>query len=1419
MSKDHEGGEEENDFSFNELIDNILTEDVEKKHNDENHNIDENIHQDHDIDMDTVEHHEVSGNEPEIHRTHNISHDDHDDVDMPDFEAEQLVNAVASAMNDIDTNEKNMDDNTHKISDITNDEHELRHQNDDDEQHNEWARILQEGLMQNDSDHGIHSDDDHIVETHDLHDDTNLGTDNIQHTIDQLDRDDENLRLAILESLQNLDEGEEQPQEQPQSQLTTDEIPKDIHVESESKKEPTKKPVAKKTSKKKKKEKSKDKTTQTEKGSPKKKKSVKHKKAKDKTKDKEDDLDFNDVLQGLMSETGETAGNKTTQKSAKAGQDVDEDDADARAIVEETLKAFERELMGSSEEPSKTTTTKKAKKTTKQTAKDKSVTAKKPSKKTETTKKKKKKATKKADKSTEDNFQEDDDFSKALADMVNQVVSTSLGDESAAPKGEPSKKTKTKAKKKKTEKPQPINIPTWNHTQITPHQDESRAEVITTPANDEAFDLNQIMQNAIAMAFQEQDEDNFNASAMEEFNRSLGNFSVSDMTPAGKSAAKKKTAKKKELKKKKKPTKPKVAKERKIVLQKVVKEKKKKIKLPKPPKKPKKPSKPKKTLEQIYRKKYKAIAKLAANEARIRNRIKRRANKSKQIEDRIKLRNEKRQKRKDEHQKRLEELKELTEIVAKGPPYPPDLRITKKGTPKRPYRRWTPEEMEKRAQMALEKSKKPIKIKKEKKKKPKKLKKIPLKTLRKIPLFNLVRGSSTPAASRLNDIEGTLSKINLPLISSLSKAELAKRGADQKFVLIKDDHLLHPPWSVPLHPPISLPVATMVLYSHSSHKHKHKHSKLRKEYALLNDPEFRNKILPRTLATVVTNLKAAAKARIANGAPPEEILKYLRVIMERTRRSIIKAFVDRVNEISETRGVKEESLSMEDRDKTMKKPKTLPTFSLSSINKISTEEEPIVITVKDEPTAVSLPPEKSVMDKAELQVASSDNGLSAGSVINVDASPEEITVTATADKPKPESGEKSTSNDLLEERILFLHGALLGRGLKRDIDGNVKEPIVNQLSTIAPPKEIIKINDEEPDLSENRNSLPQINTIPKINIMPLVQKRIPSRSNYIKVEQMVESLVKNGLEEESGENHPKLSSDLSKMISNTINGLLPKVKVGKKKPAQPRDPRLSILNLDDLVPPKSFTGTIVPEVKHEITMTVPRAPKLIDEPKRYIEDLEIKEIEKPKGFTEPKRRMNQGESLLNKYKFDLPDLSNVVGGKKALLRKVKELLTPEQLTVFNRELAKERKRKWRVHNAEKNWEIDFRARIKKKANELYGEDDSPEKDRFTREKLSIGVKDEEVYGKGISTINNGESTQENTPTQSRKSTTNMTDSEILNIIAVHLDRLDIARKVESEIQGYEKEHMKRKAELKAEAKARARAKAATTVKRRRIINK
>ncbi|GMM57215.1 Spp41 protein [Maudiozyma humilis] len=1295
MSEEHHDG----DFSFNELIENILTNDKEEHH--------------------PEEHSGDGGDGSAGANTTDQGHaDGEEDIEMPDFDGtEDLVAAVANAMQDIDHGHEDSDVNTHEHA-PGNEEASA-----EDQQHNEWARILQQGLMQEEEGHEEeqgHAPEEH----HEAH-----TADNLQNTLDQLDRDDENLRMAIMQSLHGIEE-------EPEVQAPETAAPK---TKNKAKKSKTKAKTKTKT-------KTKDKD---EKASPKKKKTAKHKK-----KDKEvpeTELNFNDVIEGLMKE-----------RDDQHEHTGDEDDADARALVEETLKAFERELLSPSTEETATKTKSKAAKKDKKEKKDKAAATKKDKlsstkkqAKADTKKKKKKKtkAGKKAEKEQSQDEYPEDDFSKVLADMVNQVVSTSLGDESA--EGHEQEDTTTAAATNDNERPHPISIPTWSHTQITPYRDESRAEITTTaPAAassasaatgaDEPFDLNQIMQNAMAMAFQEQNDQHFDSSVMEEFNRSLGNFTVSDLL-SEQTTAKAKPAKKR-APKKKKAEKPKTSKNRKIVIQ--------PVETVKKPKIPKKPAKPKKTREQIFRKKYKAVVTEAAKVARKRNREKNRATRDKLKEEHDKRRAEKKLLKKEALERQAAEQKELAEIVARGPPYPADLRITKKGTPKKPYRRWTPEEMEKRAQMALEKPEKPVKVRKERKKKTKKMKRIPLAALRKIPLFNFVKGNVQIPSKELNDIEGTLSKIQLPHGNNTSANVPGGVYIPGKAIAYAENIAFHPPWMIPEHPPLSLPVSIWtpkVVYDRYMAGRRHI-SRARKP--VISDAMLRSEILPKTLATVINTLKVAAKARIANGASPEQTLKYIMVIVERTKRSIAQAISQRNHSLHQQSVVKEETKT--DGDSGLKK---MPIFSLSKIKEV--QQNAIAegntdaihsISVKQEQ---SQEPLESVIDP-ELMGEKSDEVVTSGESAHDETQEKSVgqdeSVVPTSEEVEAADTDGAAKAPVtaldVEQRSLLLRGALLGG---RFSEYTSKQPSNTETpANSATNNHVIEIEDET-DVAK---------TIPKPSKIPLIKEEA-SRDNFVKVEDMVERLMNDQLE--PSQDDDKLTSGLSKIITNTISGLLPRVKKENS-----RENNISLikvrnqtLNLDGLAPLPLTKGRPLSTIKTEppastmrqargIRANMSAGPKIIA----------------PVAPVEPAKPVP---------KFDIPDFSGLAGRKGYLMKLVRNTLSEDDMKQFNRELNRERKRKWREVNAIRNWSIDYKSRIRKRANLDFGEAESEKKTKFLDEEFAAHEKKVETL-----TAAAGSSTKGTTPAKDGKIST-ISDMDILKILSMDLDKLDVARKLEREL--------------------------------------
>lgn len=435
---------------------------------------------------------------------------------------------------------------SHAIQSMDNEEQGPAHdlQDEDHSREQEWANILRQGILQADQETNSHANDQKYDET--------------EHFLVEeqtLDQDDENLRLAILDSLQHLDQ------------------------EKKPKKKTTKKEKKLKEKKKssKKNDKEKDKSKKKEKKS-------KEKKEKKKNNNNNDVLNFEDVIKGFMDQSDPNQSTSTTT----AGTQAPIGDAETQALVEATLKAFENQLIGSSATP--TTKPASLKKSTKPTAhkfskslppplpmpffpiKQKRKIRTKSADKTkverfekepkeqekEAAKKKKKKPTKKKEKK-QDEYNEDE-FSKALAEMVNQVVNTSLIDtsqSSLAPtttedqvKSKPSKEgsktkvankddtkhpyeavklheTKEVSRKKDAESLSISKSQTSGHIVevIDKNDPEKTTKKDTTDVSqinsDEGFDLHQIMQNAMALAFQEQVQTQLDSSVMDEFNKEL----------------------------------------------------------------------------------------------------------------------------------------------------------------------------------------------------------------------------------------------------------------------------------------------------------------------------------------------------------------------------------------------------------------------------------------------------------------------------------------------------------------------------------------------------------------------------------------------------------------------------------------------------------------------------------------------------------------------------------------------------------------------------------------------------------------------------------------------------------------------------------------------------------------------------------
>ncbi|EDO18893.1 hypothetical protein Kpol_1023p62 [Vanderwaltozyma polyspora DSM 70294] len=1389
----------------------------------------------------------------------------HDDVELPDFGNDDVdLAAVASAI-------ETLDDTKH------NDINENNDLNDNELQENQdWAQALQQGISQ------LVTSDEPLNDT---------------QPSEQLDQDDENLRNAILESLQQLD-GEPE----------------------------TTKPAAKTTkpkkqaTRRKKNEKPKEPSLEKEKKKPKQPaKSKRKKKEPVAVQDEPNDnlLNFEDVIKGFIQQ-GHDEGTVEEDKD-------ESDDLETRALVEATLKAFEKELLGTTPKPKQSRKTATKKKPAKQATvpKTKEITVAKTSKKldeskaksktqepkskskskvTDASKKRKKKEKKQSEDILADSY-DDDDFSRALAEMVNQVVNTSLNDEV--------QEAKTSRGKKKVSK-----TPVVSKQTKTKQNDELNNELL--PPQEENFDLNQIMQKAMALAFQEQNNEAFDASTVEEFNRGLGDFGVSDLltpydhVPKKKTVSKKKriqpskpsielkepsikpsvpsksttkTKSKKVITKEPKPRKlkehkeskepkipktpkttkatkiPKVPKSPKLVKVSKVPKSVKKTKKPKAPKLPKvkkvktvrlprfpRPSKQHLTRHDLVKKQYLKLAKEASSIARKRNRDNIRTIKLKLKQENERIR-EDRKLKKDEEKEKLElERKELEEIVAKGPPYPLDLRVTKSGIPKKPYRRWTPEEIAIRATMPPPEPKKPKKIKKQKKKKAKKLKKVPLSALKKIPLFNFTRDnidlSNGEKKLHRNNLEGGIpdlrthrKRVDLSVLappSSINPNQVTKLQSDSistsvnenrtnfvslydpsiKTVVRKEKFPFHPPWIVPQNPPYSLPVARRKSKRYSDKLATNKKTKSKKlskhsrQSFIINN---RNSIVPAILFPIVKTLKAAARAKVASGVSPEEATRHLMTIIQHTKKSIAQTLTkSRRNAFRDYRKIK-----TEDDIDTVKSQNSairrIPIFSLSSIKKVNTKDDvnnnkPSVIKLENENS------EKLLTLQQKLPEASHDegNGLN------------EVNTKINDNKIGSQDSQIVESSQIEESNILNKNE--LRSDVRKDIKktNELSTAVVNStnnntlnnietLSDIGLPKISAIVDDNDgtnanKDVVKNVVGLSKVSAVKDTDIEELKESNIDSHSinnklqdieissEIIKIDDeketpkttlefqdnntseslknkrsnhvgnIIETLVKQEIDKSNtkDEDNISLPPSFTNIISNAITNLLPTINdtVSKLETSRKRTytrPPAPILNLDGLVPPS------------------PGFIKKVEQDESILLDTSFDESltdGTPKKIATYRRKTSSEQpTALNKTKFNIPSNNAGYTKRSTGVKFARLYLNANEMSILTKEINKERKRKWRNANIVKNWENDVRARLKKRSKTDFIDLTQDEKDEwveveFAKRKVEFTIKNEEINGIGA---------------DSTSGSSNITENEILNMIANILNREDVARRIEKDL--------------------------------------
>lgn len=1338
------------DLNFNELVGSLLS----------SHNADENREE---LGIDTKK---------------PIASNDHEngEVELPEFgggeEDDALAAVVANAI-------QNMDDEPGEVDEVNvprEENFEVGHGGEEQEDQ-QWAQILQQGILQGAA-----------------------GRNDGSQQEEQLDPDDENLRRAILESLGELNVVDREVTE------------KDSATDTKSKSK-------KSTKKKKKKDKdhNKDKSTSTKKKKPQK---------KDKA-GKDDLLDFDDVIKGFMRQGAEVP---EAEESEEIG------DAETQALVEATLKAFERELLSSQTAPfaakSKTSSKKKpAAKAISTTEKDDDKDAAKaiatsaagssnmvseaPKK-----KKKKKKQPKGAEKSKD--VYEEDEFSRALAEMVNEVVKTSLTDKTTEASEIPEASIPSI--------PEPIA--TSPESQI-----EQPVDADQGAQGEETFDLNQIMQKAMSMAFQEQTQENLDNVAMEEFNRGLRDLNVSEILTTGKQKKKSKSSRRKSSTEKSR------------------------LAGTTDSSKQKTTSKPAIPAEEALRKKYSQAATAAAAVARKRIAAKNKVSRLQMKSERKKAREERKLQKKLAKEQLELERKELELIVAKGPPYPSDLRLTKSGKPKKPYRRWTLEEMEKRASMPPEELQNAGKVKKPRKKKSKKLKKMPLSTLKKIPIFNFIRGNA-PTNVKNNPNEGEDTVRELPLqtyhldINKLAPPDTVSPEQWEKERKIKEEQViipksngspqfafdaarktvvrrekipLHPPWIIPSQVPFALPVARRrrkerLKEPKRAHRSLRERRRSREGRASFSS-NVRAKIIPAVLLPIIKTLKAAARAKSASGASSEEASRHLVTIIRHTKRSIAQTLsMARRQSVRNYTAIKSESdLDKRPSEAGVRKAAKIPIFSLARIKQIDTSEDDSIKLQKANkfaPTVIKLEDENSLEDfEKKTEKLSTEKQQDKGQAVNRQdsagaqenpqqvLSPDDSMIDETlreqsaADNHTLAEGGYSQENETKpadEQEISSTHMTFPGNSEKNhiesphtdsrdDVPGTHQELDKKESSdtkddesrekarrlaeeghldtTAYGTSTVHRTSNEEPHPVESPSKHGRLSLLKtevsegaSLDQSSLTFLKDTLDQSDLKGEQKVldvlDSLVKDHLTN-SDENSVGLPADVRNIISATIEELIPAIDEQETRIEDEPQPKRRkgpppVLNLDGLVPPNSLH--IIPKIEETPRPSVVRKTSL-----------------------KVKKSRKKAEQPVLLYAFDVPDFKNMQGRRTMLLKRAKNHLTNDEMNILKKEINKERKRKWREANVEKNWENDLRARMKKRANAKFGENDSLEKGKWYQDEVNKSLAERGIKQEDIDKSNDGSSDKKNI------GSTNLSDNEVLNMIASTLNKLDVARLLEQEL--------------------------------------
>ncbi|SCW02757.1 LAFE_0F13608g1_1 [Lachancea fermentati] len=1317
-----------------------------------------------------------------------------DDIEFGDAD---LAAVVAQAIGNMDEGEDEQPTEKPQHDGTTYNDN-MEQAQDSQNKEEEWAHILQQGLLQ---------------ATQEVPNDE-VPAEEQEHRIEHLDQEDETLRRAILDSLQQLNV-EDDTVHGTTTAFTADEIAKDKTKELDKAKEKEKK-SKKKEAKKAAKKKSKKKKESGKKV----KSSKKDSKHTTLTGPPDDDiLNFEDVIKGFMEQSNvtEAGSSQAFQESAASTSNTEINDAETQAIVEATLRAFENELLGGP--------TVVAQKTTGEVPKKKSSASKKPSSskikdkkatkaasqassaksKTKSSQTSKKRKQSKKDSDQPDQYDEDE-FSRALAEMVSQVVNSSISDTQPAPSHDSSAQQTS------------VSSP---FTAVEPLN--SSHEMMVSSGADEGFDLNQIMQNAMAMAFHDQTQSQSDAGAVEDFNRALGDMNVADLLGGLQTEKSKKLTSKKKHPSEKKSHHTKANKHKSqleaaaaaaaaaaattyhegfgaLLHPERLSEP---FSLPLPDQSsiaiPKKSPRPQLSPEQLLHKKYSLAASAAAAEAKRRISKKNKEARLKIREERRVARAEKKRKKEEEKLRQAEERKELEVIVSKGPPYPPDLRLTKSGKPKKPYRRYTPEEMAKRALLPPEELEKPRKASKDRKKKEKKPKRIPLSTLKKIPLFNFIKGNVPyDVKTKLNDIDGTLARIPLataraiaerdaeistklkqgtllqdPLTNLNQRAMLLRLGSNgikdlkkgtfdpnHKTVVHREKVPFHPPWEMPSHPPLALPTARRkkkdkrrrdVSFRKASKSHRSSKSRTQPLSFVSG-----NRIVPAALFPIINTLKAAAKAKAAAGASPQEASKHLGAMLQHARVTIAQTLAaarGQANRNYASIRNQDDIKRLQERDISVKR---IPIFNLSSIKTIDT---------KDDSNLPSKTGAESEKDKAPTFI-----DLEA-------ASPSEITKQGDSPKVTPSNKEVASASSYTEKRgqtTAVVHSEVSDsqsshpvtpnsltslKGMSTAVVANLPLSENHSITTATVSDPLIKVENQDHILKmDNIQESAQINKPPPsiakvVPVKPIKHENpaiITSGQPVISknVSNMVENIIKQQLSK-AERNGSELPPEYGSILSSTISDLIsPQEKPRKKYTKRPPP----MLNLEGSIPP-SFKPKTEPIGSSDSLQTVSESKP---------SEMTVRKVEPSRSST--------GPEILYQFKIPTKDINGNPLRSISILRRAKNHLNSEELGKLKKSVNNERKRKWREANGKKNKDHDLRARLRKRANILFGEQNSQQKNEWF----------DTEYAKRAIKLEN-ESDDLPIVQQSSEPTTSVSDMEVLNLIAVTFNNLEAARAIEKEI--------------------------------------